>query len=305
MANRPYDNFFLANEVEDQFNSHLDLQQFVTVNTDLAGVEGMKYIIHKYSASDSVTDVAMMQGNTTDSEATYTEVEYEIKCAQGRFKWYDEEEMKDNMIVVTGTRHLGTDMFNHANGDTYDEFLKAEIIVPATSFDFNAFVDGVSMFNFEDSDVKPIFALVAGEDVAAIRKNLKDSLEYVEAYVRSGYIGSVNGVHIYTKKDATPGTVAIATKEAVTLYVKKGTEFEAERDANTRMNRNYVRKYYVPALTDATKAVLIIKGATFTLSSDATVSDSKKYYAKSGLGYVQVTPATGDNPSTKGWYEMA
>lgn len=28
MPNVVYDNFYLSNEIEDQFNSHLDLQQF-------------------------------------------------------------------------------------------------------------------------------------------------------------------------------------------------------------------------------------------------------------------------------------
>ena len=31
MANQVYDNFYLSNEVEDQYNSHLDLQQFLHV----------------------------------------------------------------------------------------------------------------------------------------------------------------------------------------------------------------------------------------------------------------------------------
>ena len=32
MANVVYENFYLSNEIEDQFNSHLDLQQFCTVD---------------------------------------------------------------------------------------------------------------------------------------------------------------------------------------------------------------------------------------------------------------------------------
>ena len=35
MANTTYSNFFLSNEVEDQYNSHLDLQQFCTVDNSL------------------------------------------------------------------------------------------------------------------------------------------------------------------------------------------------------------------------------------------------------------------------------
>ena len=37
MANTCYDNFFLSNEIEDQYQSHLDLQQFCTVDNNLTG----------------------------------------------------------------------------------------------------------------------------------------------------------------------------------------------------------------------------------------------------------------------------
>lgn len=33
MANTVYDNFFLSNEIEDQYQSHLDLQQFAPWTT--------------------------------------------------------------------------------------------------------------------------------------------------------------------------------------------------------------------------------------------------------------------------------
>ena len=48
MANTCYDNFFLSNEIEDQYQSHLDLQQFCTVDNNLTGVAGMVRKIHKY-----------------------------------------------------------------------------------------------------------------------------------------------------------------------------------------------------------------------------------------------------------------
>ena len=37
MANTCYDNFFLSNEIEDQYQSHLDLQQFCTVDNNQIG----------------------------------------------------------------------------------------------------------------------------------------------------------------------------------------------------------------------------------------------------------------------------
>ena len=56
-------------------------------------------------------------------------------------------------------------------------------------------------------------------------------------------------------------------------------------------------------MTDATKAVGIITG-TAAATTDSTVNSAKTYYAKSGVGYVKVEPAEGDNPKTKGWFEI-
>ena len=57
MPNKPYDNFFLANEIEDQYNSHLDLVQFCTVDNSLTGTAGMDYKVHVYKATDLLRQV--------------------------------------------------------------------------------------------------------------------------------------------------------------------------------------------------------------------------------------------------------
>ena len=53
----------------------------------------------------------------------------------------------------------------------------------------------------------------------------------------------------------------MATKEAVSVFIKKDTEVEQDRDPDTRDNKFWVRKVAVVALTDATKAVKIHIGA--------------------------------------------
>ena len=53
----------------------------------------------------------------------------------------------------------------------------------------------------------------------------------------------------------------LASKEAVTCFVKKGSEVEQERDANTRQNKVYARKVMLIALTDANKVVKITASA--------------------------------------------
>ena len=257
MAFVVYDNFFLSNTVEDQYNSHLDLMQFCTIDNSLEGTVGMKRVIHTYRATNGTEKLTVGQGNSKSIEVSYIPVEYEIALAQNRFAWNDEHAMRDANLVPVGMQHAGTDMFNTVNADIYAEFAKTGIEVEASAFDFDAFVDAVAAMNIENVEGVALFAFVCPKDKGKLRKALKDQLQYVEAYARQGYIGSVAGVNIYDKADATEGEIIVATKAAVTIFNKKGVEVEQERDANTRANAAYTRKYYVVALTDESKAVKI------------------------------------------------
>ena len=243
------------------------------------------------------------QGNTKTISAAYTEKEYRILLAQNRFSYYDEEAMTDPMVVTTGTRHAGTDMFNTANADIYKAFNEATLTVPITALGFDAFVDASAMLNLENLEGVSLFTFVNPADVAKLRKALRDDLKYVEGFVKSGYVGTVGGVNIYTKKDAVSGRLILGTKEAVTLFNKKGTEVEQERERNTRKNTIYSRKYYLAAMTDETKAVAIVTGAAKE-TTDTTVDTAKTYYKPSGVGFIKVVPEEEANPKTSGWVEI-
>ena len=260
MAHKIYENFYLSNEVEDQYNSHLDLQSFCNIDNSLVGEAGMIRKINVYQATDGTEVLAMGEGNSKSIDVTFAEKEYEILMAQNRFDYYDEQAMTDPMLVPVGTRHMGTDMFNHVNADIFAEFKKATLSVAASAPNFDAFVDAMAKLNTENEP--DTFAFVHPEDMAKVRKALKDDLKYVSEFSKNGYVGTVGcGTSLYLKKDATPGEIIVATRDAVTLFNKKGVEIEQERDANVRKNSIWSRKYYLAALTDATKAVKITLGA--------------------------------------------
>lgn len=268
MANQPYENFYLSNEVEDQFNSHLDLQQFCTVDRTLVGEPGMLRKINVYRATNGTEKLGIGVGNSKSIEVSHTTDEYRILLAQNRFQYYDEEAMTDPMIVPVGMRHAGTDMFNTMNADIFAEFNKTSLSVSATALGFDAFVDAAALLNVENLEGLSVFGFVSPADVAKLRKALKEDLKYVESFARQGYVGTVAGINVYTKKDAVSGTVIIGTRDAVTLFVKTGTEVEqitadkrSEGAANIRQNTIFTRKYYLAALTDETKAVKITVGA--------------------------------------------
>lgn len=313
--NTVYSNFYLANEVEDQFNTKLNLQDFCTVDDTLVGVAGDTKKINVYSATSGTQKLEISEGNTESIVVSYAQKEYKIALAQNRFEWYDEEAMADPMVVPVGMGRAASDMFNTINADAMAEFENAEIVVvlSGTSY-FDAFVDACAAMNVEatDAGAPSCFALVKPSKLAALRKALKDDLKYNESFARTGYVGTCAGVPIYVTKIAGDNDIVIATKEAVTLFVKTGTEVETyvknnrgADDANTRLNTAFSRKYYIAALTDATKAVKVAIGVTASVTEDTTVDTDKTYYELSGTAYVKVTPEGDEDPSDEGWYEIA
>ena len=260
MAHTIYENFVLASQIEDLYNSYLDLATFCTVDNSLVGTPGMIKKINVYTATNGTEDLAMGAGNSKDIEVSYAQKEYEILMAQNRFKYFDEQEMTDPMVVETGLRHMATDMFNHVNGKIFAEFNKATLTHTASAPDFACFADAAALLNVENLEGMGLFGFVNPKDMAKVRKALKDDLKYVEAFAKQGYVGTVAGISLFTKADAEENTIVIANKSAVTLFNKRGVEVEQERDADIRQNAIWSRKYFLPALTDATKAVKITIG---------------------------------------------
>lgn len=259
-----YPNFVLEQEIENQYMSKLDLVQFCTVDNTLEGTPGMIKKIRTYSATSATEDLSMGAGNTLNIEVTYGEVDYTILMSQVRFPYYDEELMTDPMAIDTGVLRMSSDMYNHVQAKIMDEFKRTQYAVATgattTAITFGNFVDAIAMLDVDAGDPDlMLFGLVHPTEIAQLRKTFKTDLLYVEAFIRSGYLGTIAGVNLYAYRGAEKGRIYLATKRAVTLFNKKGTEVEQERDPNTRLNKIYARKYYLPAFTDSTQAVMIIR----------------------------------------------
>lgn len=258
MAHTLYENFVLEHKIETTLNTLLDLNQFLTQNASLVASPGMKIKIDKKTGAGKAQDLAQGEGNTESITVTSTPTEYEVKVTQAHFQYFDEEEMKDPLVVDAGTQYLSEAMVNDFNAKAVAEFEKATLKQEYTAADgikFEDVVDAVAQLNSEQE--QQLFGLLNVKTIAKLRKNLKDDLKYVEAFVRTGYVGTVNGVSLYTSKAVKDDEMIIATREAVTAFTKRGTEVEQKRNPDKRQNDIYARKVAVVALTDATKVVLI------------------------------------------------
>lgn len=273
-----YDNFVLSNAVEDAFNSHLDLQQFVTVDNDLQGVAGMEKHVNVYTPSGDAETVEEGKGNTKKLKVDIAEKVYKIALSQAEFEYTDERELIDPNAVSVGADHLATAMFNDIQKQLYAEFNKATLgtsASPVATPNFDAFVDATaaldlpdingSAMDYQNAVIPGVFGIMNRADLAKVRKALGDNLKYVQAYVTTGYVGTVAGINLYVKQDATEKTITIATKKAVTLFNKTGVELESitkgnrsETYADVRKNLLIARKYYVAAFTDATQAYNLV-----------------------------------------------
>ena len=285
-----YDNFFLANEIEDQFDTAIDLQSFFIVDNDLEGVPGMVKKINRYKATDSTEELEMGEGNSQSIEVTFDTFEYRVKLAQNQFDYYDEQEMTDPMIVQTGIKRMSSGMFNKVNRDFMSELKKLSNIITANAWDIDLFADAVGMINMEGTDNDPekdikAFAFLNPKDVAKIRTLAKDTLQYNESFARQGYVGELYGVSLYTKKDQAVGETEVAVAQAVKLFNKKGVIVEQDRNAspedvgNARHNYMWSEKYYLVALVDDTKGVRIVIGDRVTVAS-TTDAEGELYGGK-------------------------
>lgn len=301
MAHTIYENFVLENKLEDLLITHLDLNQFATHDSSLVENPGMKKIIHTYTSTGDVEDLAMGQGNTNQIEVSFTDEEYEVGTTQGKFAYYDEQEMTDPMVVDAGLDGLAKKMTNDLTTKIINEMDKANLIYTGCQWKFDDFVDAIAMYPYEEED--GLFVLINPAQKAEVRKNLADDLKYVEDFARTGYIGSVCGVPVFVSKAVPEGSAFLATKQAITIFTKKGSETEQERDADHRKNTVFARKVMLVAITNKTRIVkMTAKDWAYTAVVSPALADIGTYFERSGSEgayvYTKTTDTALDNEKT-------
>jgi hypothetical protein len=258
MANVVYENIVLESKVKDFLDTKLDVSQFYTHDDSMTENAGMKKVVNVYDAVGNVQDLLEGEGNTTEIEVSFTPVEYTASTIQGKFAITDESIMKDETALDTGLAKLSAQIVNNINGKFVAELGKATLTAtyPTAGINFDAIVDALALVGEDDTNYN---LFINPAQRAQLRKNLKDSLQYVEDFARTGYIGSVSGVNVYTSDLVPADTAYLFNVEAVTVFTKKDIEVEIERIANTRNNIFYGRVVNVVANTDLGKCVKLTK----------------------------------------------
>lgn len=267
-VNAPYENKVIQDMLEEKLTTLLSMSQFLTVDTSLEGVDGMIKEVHRYKSTGGAEDVTEGSGNTNKLKIQYESTPYTCTTTQATFFYTDEQLAKDSYMVDAGITDLAKAIVNDYNAKSITELEKTTNLIytgsDTTAPSFDNFADAIAMLGnggLEDSEEIGFSALVNPSMKATLRKALKSDLQYVEAFVRAGYIGSICGIPIYTSKAVSKKEVIICSKAATTAFMKKEVETEQSRDIETRTNTVVARNVKVIALTDERYVAIIKQGA--------------------------------------------
>ena len=289
MANQTYPNVVLEAKLEDMYSTRVAMNDFLTIDNNLQAKAGNKIKINRYSVSGSVEDLSMGNGNSGSIETVIKSAEYTVGYTQGKAAYYDEQFNEDPLVVDTLLQGMAAKMANDNATKIFAELQKSHTWSISASLGFDAFADAVAALNVEEGE--KFFAYIHPSDLATLRKALNSDLKYVEAFARTGYVGTVCGCDVIINKAATKGEVELFSREAVTLFNKKGIEVEQNRDADHRKNELYIRKDCVVALTNETKAIRMFFGLSDFITTSADVSTTASTTSGSTVLHVYAAPA--------------
>lgn len=247
-----FDNAVLETKLQNDLITKLNMNQFITMDYSLAEEPGMVKKIRVYKGTGQVDDLAMTEGNTNSIGSEFDEVEYRVAVTQGKVPFYDEQRMADPVAIDKAIQHLSEALTNDVTTKVVAELANGTGTI--ATLDFDGIVDAIAAFPEEAHN--DMYLLCSKEAYAVLQKAAKPYISYVEAFVRTGYVGSIAGVPIYVSKAVGSGDAYLACKSAVTCFMKKGVETEQERDADHRLTTIFGRNVKVIALTNADRVAV-------------------------------------------------
>ena len=265
-----YDNEVLESKLDDLLETRLNAMNLMTVDNSLVANAGMRKVVNKYTYEGAMKEVAIGEGNTEFGKVTFDPEEHEVKVYQQAFQYQDEQVMQDPMVLEVGLKGMAATIIKDLNAKFFEAIGGATLTLESAGANI-AYADVVdaiaAMADVEtgslagEGDHAGLFLLIGPKVKAALRKDPDFVAARQGEILFHGQIGSICGMPIVESRSVQANTAYVMTKEAVTCFIKKDSEVEQERDANTRTNTIYGRRVALVALTDATKIVKITKKA--------------------------------------------
>lgn len=266
----------MGDMIDAKIEAALKITPYAKLDTTLQGVAGDTKTVPSWNYIGDAADVA--EGAEVDLTAmTAGTKTFTIKKAM-KAVGLTQEAVNSGLGNPIGQaeKQLALAIAGKVDQDVLDAVLTSSVVSGdgTAKISYAGIVDAVGMFNEEEITEKVMF--VAPEQVTALRKDADfiSADKYDMKVVMTGEIGKVAGVHvvpsrrikeaggIYTcpviKLEAADRTTEYTEDElaAVTIFLKKDTQTDAEWKPRTQTHEITVAKYYGVALTNEAKVVL-------------------------------------------------
>lgn len=268
----------MGDMIDAKIEALLKITKYAKVDTTLQGVAGDTKTVPSWNYIGDAVDVA--EGEEVDlTSMTAGTKTFTIKKAM-KSVGITQEAVNSGLGNPIGQaeKQLAMSIAGKVDQDVFDAALTSKI----TSGDgtaqiaYNGIVDAVGVFDEEEMTDKVLF--VAPAQVTTLRKdpNFISADKYNNNVVMTGEIGMIAGTHIVPSKKVKPDESGIFncplikleaenaetdfTEDelpAVTIFLKKNTQTDAEWKPRTQTHEITTAKYYGVALTNESKVVIV------------------------------------------------
>lgn len=266
----------MADMISAKIANAIVVTPFAKVDTTLAGQPGSKITVPHYNYIGDAADVAEGQ-DIGDAQLTTSAVEYEVKKAAKGVTITDEAVLSAyGNPVGEITSQLALSIRGKVEGDCVAALGTAENVYNAgAEISYAGIVNAIDLFNEEMNTEKVMFINPKQVSTLRLDANFISADKYNAQVIMKGEIGMIANTRIVPSRRVidNSGTyncpiVKLETDErteddvpAITIYTKRETNVETERDTHNKTTFISADKHYVAALTNSAK-VVVAKFAT-------------------------------------------
>ena len=262
----------MADMISAKVPQKLVVAPFAKVDTTLTGIPGNTITVPQYAYIGDAEDIA--EGIAAETvKLTTTSTEVTVKKAMKAVELTDEAVLSGYGNPVGETNNqLAKSIASKVDNDAMEALQTAQLTFDgsAAKISYGAIVDAIDIFEEEVNSEKVIF--VHPKQVTVLRKDADfiSADKYPGQVMMTGEIGKIANCRVVaSKKVKDDGTNYVcpivklnndAESEedaaALTIYLKRDTNVETERQTLARKTDISVDKHYTVALTNTSKVVL-------------------------------------------------
>lgn len=270
----------MADMISAKIANAIVVTPFAKVDTTLAGQPGSKITVPHYNYIGDAVDVPEGQ-DIGDAQLTTDAVEYEVKKAAKGVTITDEAVLSAyGNPVGEITSQLALSIRGKVEGDCVAVLGTAENTYDAKAeISYAGVVNAIDLFNEEMNTEKVMFINPKQVSTLRLDENFISADKYNAQVIMKGEIGMIANTRIVPSRRVVDngGTyncpiVKLETDErteddvpAITIYTKRETNVETERDTHNKTTFISADKHYVAALSNSAKVVV----AKFTAGAGA------------------------------------